>query len=207
MGDEREGFNYIYVGCYDRRIRKRLDDIELDRDDKMSPFVCMKHCQPIPRSKLFGITRGNMCMCGIFYQKRYFRYVFDTFEHYKENNIECNIDCFGNRGEKCGGKSTYSMYTILAETSSPVPTSNPTTAYAQGITTDDLNTTSSSIKDRRTIKLGISNSQRKLYQELCNRVIIQMSQCDMTTFHSLYRGLTAHMQRLLFPMIVRPMMI
>ncbi|CAC5420865.1 unnamed protein product [Mytilus coruscus] len=158
MGDEREGFNYIYVGCYDRRIRKRLDDIELDRDDKMSPFVCMKHCQPIPRSKLFGITRGNMCMCGIFYQKRYFRYVFDTFEHYKENNIECNIDCFGNRGEKCGGKSTYSMYTILAETSSPVPTSNPTTAYAQGITTDDLNTTSSSIKDRRTIKLGISNS-------------------------------------------------
>ncbi|XP_052068058.1 uncharacterized protein LOC127707517 [Mytilus californianus] len=160
MGDEREGLDYIYVGCYDRRIRKRFDYNykEPDRDNKMSPLVCVKHCQPIERSKVFGITRGDMCMCGILYRKWHFPYTFDTLERYKENNTECNIDCFGNRGEKCGGSSTYSMYKILTDTSSPVPTSNPTTAYAQGITTDDLNTTSSPIKNGRTTEHGIKNS-------------------------------------------------
>ncbi|CAC5368909.1 unnamed protein product [Mytilus coruscus] len=158
MGDEREDFNYMYVGCYNRHIRKILMYTESNRDDKMFSFVCMKRCQPIPRSNLFGITRGNMCMCGILFQEWHFPYIFDTFERFKENNTECNIDCFGNRGEKCGGKSTYSMYKILVDTSSPVPTSNPTTACAQGITTDGLNTTSSSIKDGRTIKHGITNS-------------------------------------------------
>lgn len=58
------------------------------------------------------LQRGHMCMCeNNIWNHKYF---FFTYERYKEKDTACNIYCFGNRGEKCGGNSTYSIYRILA---------------------------------------------------------------------------------------------
>ncbi|XP_071130594.1 uncharacterized protein [Mytilus edulis] len=161
MDDERKDLNYIsYVGCYNRYIGKRFKYTEADLHDKMTPFVCMNSCQSIHRSKIVGITRGYMCMCEN--NNWNHKYFFFTYERYKEKDTACNIYCFGNRGEKCGGNSTYSIYRILADrNSSLVPTLSPTTEYAQEITTactDDLNATSFPIQDGRTKQHGITNS-------------------------------------------------
>ncbi|XP_063444925.1 uncharacterized protein LOC134725213 [Mytilus trossulus] len=162
MDDERKDLNYIYVGCYDSSIQRRFENTRADRVDKMSPFVCMTNCQLKHRSNIFGITRGHMCMCEPLYNKWNHKYFFFTFERFKEKDTACYIDCFGNRGEKCGGISTCSIYRILADrNSSLVQTSSPTTEYAQGITTactDDLNATSFPIQDGRTKQHGITSS-------------------------------------------------
>lgn len=60
------------------------------------------------------LQQGQMCMCEPLYNKWNHKYFFFTFERYKEKDAACNIDCFGNRGEKCGGYLTYSIYRILA---------------------------------------------------------------------------------------------
>ncbi|VDI37814.1 Hypothetical predicted protein [Mytilus galloprovincialis] len=159
MDDERKDLNYIYFGCYDDYIEKLLGfrDTRTDWEDNIPPFVCMTNCHLMHRSNFFGITRGDRCICGPIFNKQNHIYHKYFFELYKENNTECDINCFGNRGEKCGGNSTISMYRILEETSSSVPTSSPTTAYAQEITSDNSNT-SSSIKDGRTTEHGIAIS-------------------------------------------------
>lgn len=78
----------------------RFFSIFIYKNDKMYIFTWLQH--------------GNMCICGILHREWFSPYIFFTFERYQVNNTECNIDCFGNRGEKCGGNSTYSMYNILA---------------------------------------------------------------------------------------------
>lgn len=50
--------NYIYFGCYNDYIEKRLGFryTRTDWEDNIPPFVCMTNCQLMHRSNFFGIT-------------------------------------------------------------------------------------------------------------------------------------------------------
>lgn len=58
------------------------------------------------------LQHGNRCICDQLYKWNQ-KFFFVTLERYEVNNTECNIDCYGNRGEKCGGIRTYSIYIIV----------------------------------------------------------------------------------------------
>ncbi|CAC5368911.1 unnamed protein product [Mytilus coruscus] len=148
MDGKREGLDYTYAGCYNRYMKLNVFiDVYKNPRLNMSPFICMRHCQTRLPSNYFGITDGDVCSCIDHHvEYRRLQYILDENGPFKVNDTECDINCFGDTVNKCGGSSTFSIYNILANTtrSSELP-SNPVTTSSQR-TTVDLNTKNMSSK-------------------------------------------------------------
>ncbi|CAC5420864.1 unnamed protein product [Mytilus coruscus] len=160
MDGKREGLDYTYTGCYNRyMIYDVFDDVYKNPRLNMSPFVCMRLCQTrLPRN-YFGITGGVVCSCVDEDDENLDRYIFDANRRFKVNDTECDIYCFRDTVNKCGGYSTISIYNIVANTtrSSVLPSNTVTTSVQR--TTVDLNTTNIATKyegiQENGIQIGI----------------------------------------------------
>ncbi|KAL0943523.1 LysM domain-containing protein [Colletotrichum truncatum] len=92
--------NFRYQGCFTELSNERaLSGANLIGDPSMTIEKCAKFC--IDKNfKLFGVQFGNECFCG---SQR-------ASGSTAANPDDCNMNCPGNPGQKCGGRSRLNIY-------------------------------------------------------------------------------------------------
>jgi len=92
-----------YVGCYQDnalRILKTLKTVEV----QLTPAVCVEKCR-VNGFELAGLEYGNQCYCGP-------STALNLYAASKVDESRCQINCWGDNNQKCGGDWAIAIYQI-----------------------------------------------------------------------------------------------
>eukprot|EP00752_Nemacystus_decipiens_P002009 g1929.t1 len=86
-----------------------------ERKNAMSPQICASYCATIDGSEYMGLRSGSECFCG--------GAGVDFDKHGAASN--CDIPCFPNPAELCGGDLAMEVFSLELVTPTPISTSTP----------------------------------------------------------------------------------
>ncbi|XP_071619215.1 sialate:O-sulfotransferase 2 [Heliangelus exortis] len=99
-GREKEEERARYIGCYvDNTRRRALRGVSFFDYKKMTVFRCQDNCAE--RGYLYaGLEFGAECYCG------------HKIQAPNASELECNMECKGERSNLCGGANRLSVYRL-----------------------------------------------------------------------------------------------
>ncbi|CAM9378424.1 unnamed protein product, partial [Ectocarpus sp. 8 AP-2014] len=100
---------YEYVGCYTDRKDDRVLGDKLN-SDLMTADFCYEYCSEIGAAYM-ATQYAFECFCS----------ADEDLDYERHGTAMCDMACWGDEGETCGGENAFDLYRIMPSMDSPTP--------------------------------------------------------------------------------------
>jgi len=120
--------SYVYNSCMTESTVSRTLNLANTTNSKMTPAICATFCSS-HSYPLMGLESANECYCG----------TYPTGDSTTAPQSACNMECAGDKSQKCGGTGYLNVYNLESYTHPTIPRTAKGYTYA-GCYTDNTST-------------------------------------------------------------------